>query len=750
MLRNKLYYRVKPFIPQGLRTTLRRRLASRLRDSVVNVWPIMPGSEQSPDGWPGWPGGKKFALVLTHDVESAAGLRRCRELMKLEMELGLRSSFNFIPEGGYKIPSELRDELVRNGFEVGVHDLRHDGRLFASRREFGRRAARINNCLHEWKAVGFRSAFMLHQLDWLHELNISYDASTFDTDPFEPQPEGRHTIFPFWVPRPLTNHESQSTNDASPNGYIELPYTLPQDSTLFVLLREKTPGIWLRKLDWIAEHGGMALVLTHPDYMSLDGLGQTSRQYPIAFYKQFLKYIQDKYSDAYWLALPREVAAYAKQAISRRVAPLNGVRPEQLLDSRENKDPDTAEQGYSIADKKWRLRGKRAAVLLFSYYPNDPRPRRAAEALAREGVTVELVCLQSSRDEPRREIINGVNVFRVAQKRYRGGKIKYARQYSAFILRSFAHLAFRSVTRKYDFVHVHNMPDVLVFSAWVPKLLGAKIILDLHDPMPELMRTIFQLSEQSFSVRLLKRLEKWSIGFADLVLTVNRACKTIYSSRSCPAEKIKVVINSPEDDIFRFQPANAQSSSGAERIEPFVILYHGSLVPRNGFDLAVEALETVQKSIPSVRLIVCGDRTSFFEEVMQSARERGLQESVEYLGAKNRTEIVEAINSCDLGIIPNHRNTFTEINTPTRIFEYLALGKPVIAPLTQGIRDYFDEGDLIFFQAGDANDLARKIEFAFSNPKGVEEIVKRGQQIYLSHTWSNEKSRLLNSIGKLV
>ena len=123
--------------------------------------------------------------------------------MRLEQERGFCSSFNFIPEGDYKVPSELRDELVRNGFEVGIHDLKHDGRLFLSRRDFSHKAARINRYLRDWNAAGFRSGFMLHKLDWLHELDIQYDASTFDTDPFEPQPEGRHTIFPFWVPAPV-------------------------------------------------------------------------------------------------------------------------------------------------------------------------------------------------------------------------------------------------------------------------------------------------------------------------------------------------------------------------------------------------------------------------------------------------------------------------------------------------------------------------------------------------------------------
>src|SRR5260370_15609527 len=110
---------------------------------------------------------------------------------------------------------------------------------------------------------------MLHKLDWLHELDIRYDASTFDTDPFEPQPEGHHTIFPLWVPSPPRLGSDPSTNNLAGGGYVELPYTLPQDSTLFLLLREKTPDIWMRKLDWIADHGGMDLILTHPDYMTL-------------------------------------------------------------------------------------------------------------------------------------------------------------------------------------------------------------------------------------------------------------------------------------------------------------------------------------------------------------------------------------------------------------------------------------------------------------------------------------------------
>ena len=268
LFRNRLYYFLKPLIPSSFRMSVRRHFAVSRRRESAGVWPIAPGSEREPDGWSGWPGGKKFSLVLTHDVEGKAGLDKCQKLMQLEIELGFRSSFNFIPEGSYATPSELRQELAQNGFEVGVHDLKHNGRLFDSRAGFRRRSAQINRYLADWGAVGFRSGFMLHELDWLHDLDIQYDLSTFDTDPFEPQPEGRNTIFPFWVPRRETLNSQLLTLS---QGYAELPYTLPQDSTLFLVLREPNPQIWLSKLDWIAEHGGMALLNVHPDYIRFEG-----------------------------------------------------------------------------------------------------------------------------------------------------------------------------------------------------------------------------------------------------------------------------------------------------------------------------------------------------------------------------------------------------------------------------------------------------------------------------------------------
>ena len=297
----RTYYQVKPFLPLGIRLAFRRWRAERRKRAFASEWPIKPSAAKKPAGWTGWPDGKKFAVVLTHDVERSGGMERCRAVAELEMARGFRSSFNFVPEGDYRVPAEFRQFLVKSGFEVGVHDLKHDGKLYWSRSVFRRNAESINRYVREWGAAGFRSGFMHHNLDWLHDLEVLYDSSTFDTDPFEPQPDGANTIFPFWVSAP------------GRPGYVEMPYTLPQDFTLFLLLQERGIDIWKRKLDWIAEHGGMAMLDVHPDYVDVAGAGEAGQSYPLKFYAEFLDYVRQKYAGQYWHALPKQVAELARE-----------------------------------------------------------------------------------------------------------------------------------------------------------------------------------------------------------------------------------------------------------------------------------------------------------------------------------------------------------------------------------------------------------------------------------------------------
>ncbi len=299
---NKLFYSVKPIIPRVVQIWLRRELVSRKRLKTTDRWPILQKAAREPQQWRGWPHNKRFALVLTHDVEQFQGQRKCCKVAWIERQMGFRSSFNLVPER-YDVSSELRLMLQNMGFEIGVHDYNHDGKLFSSYAVFKQRVEHINRYLRQWNSRGFRAAAMHHNLEWIAELEIEYDCSTFDTDPFEPQPDPVETIFPFMVYR---------KDGLRP--YVELPYTLAQDFTLFVIMGEKGVDIWKRKLDWIVENGGMALINTHPDYMNFNrscGL----QEYPAEYYEEFLRYVKDRYEGEYWHALPGEVAQYSRSAL---------------------------------------------------------------------------------------------------------------------------------------------------------------------------------------------------------------------------------------------------------------------------------------------------------------------------------------------------------------------------------------------------------------------------------------------------
>jgi hypothetical protein len=334
---NRLYYYIRPILPRSLQIFLRRQVIYHRRRLSRDIWPIDPGAGTPPDGWPGWPDHKQFALVLQHDVDTLKGHNRCYQLMALEQDLGFRSSFNFVPER-YKVEPKLRERLAAEGFEVGVHGLKHDGRLFASRRIFQERAIRINRYLKEWNTSGFSSPSMHHNLDWMHDLKITHATTTFDTDPFEPQPDGVSTIFPFTVykkpahdpARPVKSRQNSEANltgasspprfpasrlsgfpaSPRPSFFIELPYTLPQDFTLFIILREKNIDIWKHKLDWIARKGGMVLLNSHPDYMNFNGGKLGREEYPAQYYAELLTYVKEKYEAKYWNVLPSRIARF--------------------------------------------------------------------------------------------------------------------------------------------------------------------------------------------------------------------------------------------------------------------------------------------------------------------------------------------------------------------------------------------------------------------------------------------------------
>lgn len=286
----RIYYHLRPFIPLLLRQFLQRTRPQEVEPRWYVPTDYMQGlaaslatdSSEIPLLAP-WPDEKSIAAVLTHDVETAEGMQKIESLAAIEEELGFRSSWNIVP---YKYPVDhglLRD-LASRGFEIGVHGYNHDGKLFLSERIFKTRAVAINQALKAFDAVGFRAPMVHRNLHWLQHLDIEYDASYFDIDPYQAMPGGVGSVWPFVAGK-----------------FVEMPYTMPQDHTLFIVRQATTTAIWEKKLEFLIKHQGMALLLTHPDYMTSTRLD---------LYRDFLVRLRD-FKD-YWHALPAQVAAWWK------------------------------------------------------------------------------------------------------------------------------------------------------------------------------------------------------------------------------------------------------------------------------------------------------------------------------------------------------------------------------------------------------------------------------------------------------
>ena len=295
---SKLYYLLKPFVPKCLILFIRSIIARSKRKFYKNVWPIDRSSDKKPDSWLGWPDGKQFALLLTHDIETQEGYDRVWKLIDIDMKFGFKSCLNFIPKK-YNVDVELLNYIRSIGYEIGVHGLYHDGKLFSSQKIFNERYPVINQYLSKWESCGFYAPSTLRNLDWIHNLDIEYDCSTFDTDPFEPQPDGMKTIFPFIVKK------------EGKKGYVEIPYTLPQDFTMFIMLKEKTIDIWKKKMEWVASTGGLVNVRIHPDYINFENKRKYGK-YSVELYTEFLDYINTRYKGLFWNSLPKELCEFWK------------------------------------------------------------------------------------------------------------------------------------------------------------------------------------------------------------------------------------------------------------------------------------------------------------------------------------------------------------------------------------------------------------------------------------------------------
>ena len=721
--KTNLYYHLKPYLPWRLRVGFRRILARHRQQANRAVWPICETAGQRPDGWPGWPDGKKFAVVLTHDVEGFKGVARCRPLLQLEKELGFRSSYNFIPEGDYRVSRELREEIEQSGFEVGVHDLHHDGKLYRSHDEFVEKAGHINRYLREWGASGFRSGFMHHQLDWAHDLNIKYDASTFDTDPLEPQPDGANTIFPFWVAGP------------EGKGYVELPYTLPQDFTLFVLLKEEGPETWKRKLAWIAEKGGMALMDVHPDYLDFNGRKAKGSEYPVAWYQDFLKHLSEQYRGQYWHPLPREMADWYSQA---RLTTPNSIAsaPQPLSGSIK---PHTAVLGQSLKPAA----PKRIAMIAHSIYESDNRVIRYANALAERGDEVEIFALKRDQSLADVEMIGKVQVHRLRQRSRKDqqGRGSYLMPLLRFWLLSSLAVTWKHLWRPYDVIHVHNVPDFLVFAAWLPRLTGAKIILDIHDMVPEFYASKFHVEPEDATVKMLLRVERAAAMFSHHVIISNHLWHKAFIARSAHEGKCSVYINRVDSKVFYRRDRTRNDGK-------LIIVFPGGLQWHQGLDLAIKAFAQLTGKLPQAEFHIYGDG-NMKDELIALVKEMRLTERVRFFDPLPAMQIAQVMADADLGVVPKRADSFGNEAYSTKIMEFMSLGVPMVVSSTKIDRFYFNDTVVRFFESGNVDALAQAMLEVLSDAAARQGMIDRASEYAVQNSWEVRKADYLQLVDSL-
>src|SRR5919197_261526 len=383
-------------------------------------------------------------------------------------------------------------------------------------------------------------------------------------------------------------------------------------------------------------------------------------------------------------------------------------------------------------------------MVAYTNYPTDARIRREAEALVERGDDVGILCPWVPELEGH-TTLGGVAVHPVMSFSYSGGtrSVHYLARYVAFVFRAGVTLLRLHRQQPYDVIHVHSMPDFLIFSALGPKLLGARTVLDVHDLMPQLYASKFEVPESHWFIRLIRAVERWSIGFADRAVAVHRPHLEALVRHGNSARKFVVLMNLPDPRLFKPRKKTPTSP-------PFTVIYHGMVGSRHGLDVAVSAVAIARQEVPGLELRIIGDG-DYFDRIRELVTEAGLQDCVRLeQGMVPIERLLPALDEASVGIVPILDDPFTRFMLPVKLLEYVALGVPVIASSTETIRSYFDDETLAFCPPGDVEQLAARIVDLYRYPERRAELAAAGRAFSAEHSWEAEKHKYYEMIDALV
>lgn len=367
------------------------------------------------------------------------------------------------------------------------------------------------------------------------------------------------------------------------------------------------------------------------------------------------------------------------------------------------------------------------------------------QALLQAGYEVDVLCLRGE-DEPRTSFEHGANVYRVsALNRKRAGRLRYLAEYGTFWLSAMLFLTRRQLSQHYELILVLTLPDFLVFSTALARLFGAKVIIDMRECMPEMYESSYG-TDHGLGMRAVIASEQLSLRFADMALTCTDQMRETYASRGANPEKIGVMLNVADPSRLN-HPSLPDPDSPLDA--PFTIVMHGTIKERYGHRVLIEAMAILKEWLPQARLVIMGSGPD--REMLEALTvDLGVQDAVEFAGFVPEEELMRQLHEADCGVVPLISTSETELIHTFKMFEYMALGVPVVISRTWAVDAYFDDSIMTFFEPGNPEDLARAIVDLHGDPVRRHTLAKNALDWYENHGPAQQREEFLRVVEKLV
>lgn len=382
----------------------------------------------------------------------------------------------------------------------------------------------------------------------------------------------------------------------------------------------------------------------------------------------------------------------------------------------------------------------RALVIAYTTYIHDGRVKRHAEALAERGDRVDAITIDAGVTG----LINGVNVIGLSLPRYRGAsRSSYVKSYIRFFRMAASKALELAREQPYDFAIVCTMPDAAILSAVPLRKKGTRLVLDVHDTMPELYRDKFPGTLGAVGARVMMLEERLSAWWADLVLAVHEPHRDRLVESGIAAEKIRVVLNSPDDRIF-VAPRNVKRDPNH-----FTLVCHGTITHRMGLDLAIRALSRLRERIPHARLVVIG-AGDYLQENRALTAQLKLEDRVIFKDLVPVEKLPQLLCMADVGLVPSRASSATHLMLPVKLLDYAMLGIPALCARLRTVDYYFGDGGVRFFRPGDVDDLAGAIEVLYNSPEIRRELAARARKIVDGINWPNQRLEFYRAIDSIL